>query len=95
MPTIQLIKIPPPNNGKVEENCNTTLQTELHILKQAFGIMKNNLNHKFKTKYRNRQKKKKKQEEIKWELTELRKEIEEKIEYILCCSTYKILDNTY
>ena len=41
--TIQLIKVPLPNNGEVEENCNTILQTELYILKQAFRNMKKQL----------------------------------------------------
>lgn len=27
----------PANKHEVKENCNTTLQTELNILKQAFG----------------------------------------------------------
>ena len=50
-----------------------TVQTELYILKQAFGNMKNVLNHEFKNYV---QEQTKIQEEMRWELTELRKETE-------------------
>ena len=59
----------PANKHEVKENCNTTLQTELNILKQAFGgDEKSPLNENCKCKNRSGQETKKKaknQEEMK------------------------------
>lgn len=49
----------PINSGEAEENCNTTLESVLHILNQTFVDLKNHVDSEIQTLKYNVKKKKK------------------------------------